>query len=256
MSTTFTKLFSSITESTIWIAPYHHRILWVSMLAMCDKKGRVFASIPGLARRAGIELAECEDALKSFQSPDKYSRTSDYDGMRIIEIDGGWLLLNYEKYREMRDHETHKEQKRLWAEKNRKKNETNYQEVEKSRKNRTGWNQAEADTEEEREEEILSAQLTCPHQKIIELYHEHCPTLTQVKIWTEPRKKLLQTRWREDEKRQNLEYWKRFFIYVNKSSFLRGEKNKPGAHENWSASLEWILKPANFVKIIEGAYDD
>ncbi|NGY03448.1 hypothetical protein [Solimonas terrae] len=109
MSRTFTKLFSSITESTVWCEPYPTRILWVSMLAMADRKGEVFASVPGLARRAGITLEECEIALKTFGQPDRYSRTPDHEGRRIENIDGGWRLLNYLKYREMRDEEAKRE---------------------------------------------------------------------------------------------------------------------------------------------------
>ncbi len=75
------------------------------MLAMADRKGRVWASIPGLASRAKVTLEETEAALTCFLSPDKYSRTQDYEGRRIKEIDGGWLLLNHAKYRAIRDEE-------------------------------------------------------------------------------------------------------------------------------------------------------
>jgi hypothetical protein len=67
---------------------------------MADKDtGIVEASIPGLANRAGVTIEETEAALKSFLSPDPYSRTKDYEGRRIKEVDGGWLLLTYNKHR-------------------------------------------------------------------------------------------------------------------------------------------------------------
>jgi hypothetical protein len=115
----FTKLFSSITESTIWAEPDHVRILWITMLAMCDRQGRVYATIPGLAGRARISVEQCEEALGKFTSPDKYSRSKEFEGRRVEEIDGGWLLLNYERYRELRDSEADKEKKRRWAAKHR-----------------------------------------------------------------------------------------------------------------------------------------
>lgn len=114
MSRTFTKLFSSITASTIWAEPDHTRILWVTMLAMADQHGRVWASIPGLANMARIAIDKCEDSLKSLSSPDRYSRTKDHEGRRIEEIDGGWRLLNHAKYREIRDEESIKESKRKY----------------------------------------------------------------------------------------------------------------------------------------------
>ena len=105
MSITFTKLFSSITESTIWCEDSDIRVVWITMLAMCDKNGRVWASIPGLAKRAAVSLEKTEQALQKFLSPDPYSRTTDFEGRRIKAIDGGWQLLNHAKYRAIRDDE-------------------------------------------------------------------------------------------------------------------------------------------------------
>lgn len=75
------------------------------MLAMCDKRGRVWASIPGLASRAKVTIDETKTALECFLSPDEYSRTQDYEGRKIEVIDGGWSLLNHAKYRALRDEE-------------------------------------------------------------------------------------------------------------------------------------------------------
>lgn len=83
------------------------------MLAMADRRGRVWASIPGLANRARVSIPACEKALGCFLSPDEYSRTKDFDGVRIEVIDGGWRLLNHQKYRDIRDEETRKEQNAL-----------------------------------------------------------------------------------------------------------------------------------------------
>ncbi len=154
MSITYTKLFSSITESTIWVEPYATRIVWVSMLAMADRNGRIWASVPGLARRAGVTLEECETALERFQSPDKYSRTPDNDGRRIEPIDGGWRLLNYAKYRAQVDEENRKEYKRDWDRTRRKRPDTenrNPTESDNIRQNRPQPTQAEAEAEAEAE---------------------------------------------------------------------------------------------------------
>jgi hypothetical protein len=106
MSVTFTKLFSSITESTVWCEKDRTRLLWITMLAMADRHGRVWGSIPGLA---------------TFLSPDRYSRTPDHDGRRIEPIDGGWRLLNHSKYRDLRDEESQREAKRIYMANRRKK---------------------------------------------------------------------------------------------------------------------------------------
>jgi hypothetical protein len=108
----FTKLFNSILDSTIWQEPLETKVVWITMLAMCDRNGDVHASIPGLARRAGVTITQCNAALACLESPDEYSRTKDHDGRRIAEIDGGWSLLNHGKYRALLSAEERREYNR------------------------------------------------------------------------------------------------------------------------------------------------
>lgn len=96
----FSKLFSSIVTSTIWREADHVRIVWVTMLATCDKHGVVLAAVPGLAALANVSIENCLDALDRLMSPDPWSRTKDFDGRRIEEVRGGWRLLNYGRYRD------------------------------------------------------------------------------------------------------------------------------------------------------------
>ena len=84
------------------------------MLAMADRQGRVWGSIPGLANRARIPVEDCRAALDTFLAPDRDSRTDLDEGRRIRPIDGGWQLINYQKYRDMRDKESVKESKRQY----------------------------------------------------------------------------------------------------------------------------------------------
>lgn len=119
---TYTKLFSSITESTIWREDDKTRILWITMLAMADKHGRIWASIPGLADRAKISVEATEYALRRFQSSDQYSRTQEHEGRRIEPIDGGWKLLNHKKYRSIRDEEGRRELNAFYQARHRAKN--------------------------------------------------------------------------------------------------------------------------------------
>jgi hypothetical protein len=108
----FTKLFSSITESTIWCEPHATVRVWIAMLAKCDRHGAIQASVPGFARLANVTLAECEAAIATLLAPDAYSRTPDNEGRRIEVIEGGWRLLNHAKYRDMRDEEARRQQNR------------------------------------------------------------------------------------------------------------------------------------------------
>ncbi len=119
MSDTYTKLFSSITESTVWGEPYSTRIVWIAMLAMADANGDVYGAIPGLARRANVTLEETESALAAFLQPDPYSRSNDDDGRRVKVIEGGWRLINHGKYRAMRMAADRRDSKKEWDRKHR-----------------------------------------------------------------------------------------------------------------------------------------
>lgn len=99
--TGYTKLFGTLVGSTLWRQESKEtKIVWITMLAMANKEGVVECSIPGLADFAKVDLSEVEEALHRLSSPDEYSRTPDYEGRRIEKTDGGWQILNYNKYRE------------------------------------------------------------------------------------------------------------------------------------------------------------
>ena len=100
----------------------------------------------------------------------------------------------------------------------------------------------------------------CPHEKIIALYHECLPMLPTVRIWSEDRRKMLAARWRTlvndkgyQSEEEGLGWFKRLFGYIRRSQFLTGETPQKEGH-TWRPDLEWIIKPKNLTKIIEGKY--
>jgi hypothetical protein len=99
-----------------------------------------------------------------------------------------------------------------------------------------------------------SAFPSCPHEKIIALFHETCPMLPRVRSWTDKRRGHLQARWKEDLERQDLGWWREFFGYISKSAFLTG-KVLSGDRKPFIADLPWIIEPEHFAKIIEGKYE-
>lgn len=94
----------------------------------------------------------------------------------------------------------------------------------------------------------------CPHEQIIALYHEVLPTCPAVAVWNDTRSKYLKTRWREDTKRQSLDWWRKFFTYIGESDFLMGRTTPGKDRQPFIVDLEWIIRPTNFAKIIEGKY--
>ena len=103
----------------------------------------------------------------------------------------------------------------------------------------------------------------CEHKGVIELYHQWLPTLRKVEVWNATRQGYLRQRWREvaEELAQEkpidtshvLNWWGDFFQHIGKSKFLTGKVNSKDGRA-FTADLEWILKPSNFAKIVEGKY--
>ena len=103
----------------------------------------------------------------------------------------------------------------------------------------------------------------CEHKAVISLYHQHLPTLRKVEVWNTTRHGYLRQRWREVaiELSQGktiqtddvLNWWADFFKHIGHSKFLTGKVNSKDGRA-FTADLEWILKPSNFAKIVEGKY--
>ncbi|WP_175420985.1 hypothetical protein [Marinitoga sp. 1135] len=89
-----------------------------------------------------------------------------------------------------------------------------------------------------------------PYQKIVELYHAYCPSLPKVRVLNETRKKYIRARWKEHP---DLKFWENYFKSVEESDFLTGRANY-GNRDPFIADLEWLMRPNNFAKVIEGKY--
>ena len=49
----------------------------------------------------------------------------------------------------------------------------------------------------------------------------------------------------------SLEDFRKMFEKAEGSAFLKGANNR-----NWSANFDWLMKDANFAKVIDGNYDN
>jgi hypothetical protein len=131
--------------------------------------------------------------------------------------------------------------------------------------------ETETERETERETEIISPPAgepeskipDCKHTEVISLYHQHLPTLRKVEVWNAARQGYLRQRWREVatelaqtkviDSNDVLAWWADFFRHIGTSKFLTGKVNSKDRRA-FAADLEWILKPSNFAKIVEGKY--
>jgi hypothetical protein len=97
--TGFAKVFGSLVTSSIWCEDDATLRVWIAMLVTCDQDGIVEGSVPGFANLCRVSVQTLEKSLEKLMSPDPHSRTPDHGGRRIEKISGGWLVLNYAKYR-------------------------------------------------------------------------------------------------------------------------------------------------------------
>jgi hypothetical protein len=122
----FVKLDCGIVNSTIW-ADHEARLIFLTALLLAEPHefkepirqlgvrdasetnleippgwyGFVPAATTGLiARAGGIEIEAGLAALERLGEPDVHSRSPEFGGRRMIRVSGGFVILNYQKYRD------------------------------------------------------------------------------------------------------------------------------------------------------------
>ena len=136
-----------------------------------------------------------------------------------------WQMINVVKYNDYQDYDF----------KNDKQNDTQngkpmttneeYKEYKNKRINNNIYSSTEVDMTE-----------------YINIFNSTCLDLPKVKTLSDTRKRTL--------KKIPLEEFKQICDLVNSSDFLSGRKG------NWSATFDWIIKPSNKIKILEGNYNN
>lgn len=85
------------------------------------------------------------------------------------------------------------------------------------------------------------------YQQIADMYNETCVSFPRLTKLSDARKKAIKARLNK----YSLEDFQRLFEIAESSSFLKGQNSR-----NWSANFDWMMKDANFVKILDGNYQD
>jgi len=110
-----------IINSSLWNEPLATRVVWITLLALQDCDGFVSSSKSGLKRYSNVTCNDFDIALACLEGPDDDSRTQEHDGRRIKKIEGGWLILNHDKYRITNDLQREKTRERVRREKTRER---------------------------------------------------------------------------------------------------------------------------------------
>lgn len=94
----FVVIDAEILSSSVWSEAPHVRLVWLTLLILCDTDGYVGAAIPGIARAAGVSLEETRDAMERLQQPDPDSRTKTDEGRRVRLAERGFQILNFREH--------------------------------------------------------------------------------------------------------------------------------------------------------------
>jgi len=121
----FVKLDCDIVKSSVWAEDSDVLRVWVYLLATANAIGEVHVTVPALAMQCGLPAEKTQAILDKLASPDRFSRSQEYEGRRVqIERDPEFriVVLNYVRYRE-KDY-TNAERQRRFRDKQKRRRPT------------------------------------------------------------------------------------------------------------------------------------
>ena len=217
-------------------------LIWVMLLAMagkCNDHGKIYLTenIPYTPKMLADELDFEENtvqlALQALEQLDM-----------IVLYDGYFSITGWEEHQNIEGMDRIREQNRIRKQRQREKERL----IAESRVMSRDSHATEEDKDKEEEKDIdkeSKEKATC--QQVVDLYRSICVSYPSVKTLSEARKKAIRARL----KVYSLEDFRKMFEKAEGSAFLKGANNR-----NWSANFDWLMKDANFAKVIDGNYDN
>ena len=281
----YAKIFAQIYDGTLCTNhPWQALVTFQQLLILADQDGTVDMTARAISRRTGIPIEIIDLGIEELLRPDPESRTPDEDGRRIIPLvegrEWGWRVVNYVTYRSLKREEDRREYHRRYYQQNRSVAALSTKNVEAQHAQQI-QPIAEAEAEANAEANAKTStpnvlaekpamtlvevspvdKLECQHQKVIEIFHSKLPELPRVMVWNDTRKRTLSSLWANVVKTQKfktskevLEYFTNYFDFIGQSDFLCGRAKTVNDRKPFIADLEWVIRPSNFAKIVEGKY--
>ena len=269
------KIFESMYDGTL-AADWKAMITFQQMIVLADYNGIVDYTPPALSRRTGIPLDIINHGIKKLEEPDPYSRTPEEDGRRIRRLENhrpwGWYIINYENYKKLATRAEQRENARLRKQKQRDRERQATESLEMSQDVTGGHamsrmsRHVDVDVDVDKDTPLKGrvARGDVPYQKIVDLYHEHCPTLPRVKALSDKRKAHLRSRWTTFEvlrgegkkaeliKFDSLDNWVRYFKFItDHCPFMLGKNDRA-----WLANFDFCIRESAMVDVMENKYVD
>ncbi len=112
----YVKLFTSLYQGTLR-GRTNEILVFTNLLAHADQHGIVDMHWRAIADETGLSEKAVKAAILNLESPDIESRSPECNGCRIVRTDDhkawGWQVVNYVKYRAIRNEDDRREQNRL-----------------------------------------------------------------------------------------------------------------------------------------------
>jgi hypothetical protein len=109
-----------------------------------------------------------------------------------------------------------------------------------------------------------TADLPCPYDSIIEIYHSELPDLPAVRLMSPDRQRAMRGFWgwvlsskktdgtrRATSAEEALAWIKAYFERASKNDFIMGRTQRSGEHANWRADLDFLLTNKGKRQVIE-----
>ena len=191
-----------------------------------------------LSTQFNTPLTTIQSAIKTFEQ------------FGMIEIINDMLhISNWEKYQNVEGMDKIREQNRIRKQKQRERQKLLLEE--NSHVTSRDGHATEEDKEEEKNKiRIEEEKKAIDYQNIVNMYNDTCVSLPTLSKLTDSRKRAIKARLKDN----SLDVIKKVFEKAEASDFLKGLKNTDG--RNWTANFDFLMKEANFIKTLEGNYDN
>lgn len=103
MSDGYTPVFCTVFDGSLY-GKWPDSAVWLTMLALCDRRGNVDMSFEAIAGRTGWPMDLLRQGIAALVQPDPASRSPAEEGRRLVPLaEGrgwGWHVVNHALYRE------------------------------------------------------------------------------------------------------------------------------------------------------------
>jgi hypothetical protein len=144
----YAKVFSSLWDGSMRKQP-DKQLVFIYLLCHANSLGTVDIIQGKIADDTGLDESVVRGAILELMGPDERSRTEENEGRALVALsngrDWGWQIVNYERYRAMRNEEDRKRQNR--------ESQDRFRDKHSSATSKPQSSQAEAEAEAEAEEE-------------------------------------------------------------------------------------------------------